>query len=439
MLIILALVGLFGFAALAVDGGQWFAERRRAQNAADAAVMAAAYSGATHQDWQAAGIASSTANGYDDNNPAENEEAEEDVRIHHPPVRGRYATASETIDPDEYYQVIIRKKVPQVFSQIVFGGDLWVEVEAVARGTEQKGFPSGAALVATCPQCCDALWFSGTGDILINGGSAISNSNRTGDKNCYSTTRNGGALLDINGGSLVMAGKLSSKDNKECKDKNGNKVACITSSGGVHENAPNPFTYSYPFKPSCKGLSTYPVSKYNKSATLYPGNYPNGISISGKSTVINLEPGMYCLGNDFSASSGSVIGSNVMFYIAGGGISLNTNDPVSLQAPTEENNCIADPDLSPACWSGFLVYMPYENNAKVFFAGGGSTNYTGTIYAPGPPKNGHKCEFVGSQEETTINSSIICYSIKVSGTNMINIHYDDELNAQSPGSLELVE
>src|SRR5512133_1472468 len=62
--IILAIVAIFGFAALAVDFGRVFSERRRAQNAADAAAYAAAYAGAKSQDWKAAGIASSQINGY---------------------------------------------------------------------------------------------------------------------------------------------------------------------------------------------------------------------------------------------------------------------------------------------------------------------------------------------------------------------------------------
>ena len=42
VLIVVAIVGILGFAALALDGGMLLSERRRAQNAADAGVMAAA-------------------------------------------------------------------------------------------------------------------------------------------------------------------------------------------------------------------------------------------------------------------------------------------------------------------------------------------------------------------------------------------------------------
>ena len=42
VLIVLAAMGLFGFAALSIDGGMVFSDRRHAQNAADTAALAAA-------------------------------------------------------------------------------------------------------------------------------------------------------------------------------------------------------------------------------------------------------------------------------------------------------------------------------------------------------------------------------------------------------------
>lgn len=441
VLIILAIVVIFGFVALAVDGGRFFAERRRAQNAADAAVMAAAFNGATGGDWRAAGIASSQVNGYNDTDPAENTGAIEDVRVFHPPVRGRYSVASETVIPSEYYQVIIRIQVPQVFSQIVFAGDLWVEVEAVARGTPQRGFPYGAALVATCRDCCDALWFAGDGEVIITGGNVISNSNADGSSSCYSVSRSGTSVVDIEGGSLIAGGDLYDNTKKDCKYNDGTIAdpCLVVPDGDIYVDTPNPDNYDYSYEPSCKGLPTIATSKYNKNATLDPGIYTGGIIVSGDKTVVTLNPGMYCLGGDLSVTSGSIIGSNIMFYMSGGSVNISTANPVSLYAPTEEANCIADPDLAPDCWSGFLVYMPYENNGTVFMAGGGSTHYTGTIYAPGPPHSGYKCEFVGSQEDAMMNASIICYTVKISGSNGLAINYDDSLNAQSPGAIELTE
>ena len=42
IMIALAVVGMFGFSALAIDGSRVFSDRRHAQNAADTAALAAA-------------------------------------------------------------------------------------------------------------------------------------------------------------------------------------------------------------------------------------------------------------------------------------------------------------------------------------------------------------------------------------------------------------
>jgi Flp pilus assembly protein TadG len=59
IIIALALVGLVGMVALAVDGGNVFLDRRTAQNAADSAALASALSRIQGgQDWVGAAIAS---------------------------------------------------------------------------------------------------------------------------------------------------------------------------------------------------------------------------------------------------------------------------------------------------------------------------------------------------------------------------------------------
>lgn len=60
----LSLIALLGLAALAIDGGLVLNERRHAQNAADHAALAAAWSDCHAGDATAAAIASVTRNGY---------------------------------------------------------------------------------------------------------------------------------------------------------------------------------------------------------------------------------------------------------------------------------------------------------------------------------------------------------------------------------------
>src|ERR1043166_5278919 len=67
VLITLAAVGLFAFAALAIDGSAVYSDRRHAQNAADTAALAGALAKINSQDWTAAGQARATSNGYNNN------------------------------------------------------------------------------------------------------------------------------------------------------------------------------------------------------------------------------------------------------------------------------------------------------------------------------------------------------------------------------------
>src|SRR5574338_671692 len=64
ILIVFAAVGLFAFAALAIDGSRVFSDRRHAQNAADTAVMAAALAKVRGLDYAAAAQTRAVTNGF---------------------------------------------------------------------------------------------------------------------------------------------------------------------------------------------------------------------------------------------------------------------------------------------------------------------------------------------------------------------------------------
>src|SRR5512138_839051 len=94
ILVVLAMVGLAGMVGLVVDGGNAFLDRRKAQNAADSAALAAALSRTRiGQDPQAAALAAAAQNGYGNNG------ASNTVEFHHPPVSGPNA------GKDEYVQI----------------------------------------------------------------------------------------------------------------------------------------------------------------------------------------------------------------------------------------------------------------------------------------------------------------------------------------------
>src|SRR5688572_25784374 len=178
VLMALALVGLLGFAAVALDGGNLYTEQRRAQAAADNAVLAAAYSqmrGGSHTNTQLAGYAHANAliNGYDDTT------TRSDVTFNRPPTQGAYAGNSE------YMEVIITQRVSTALAHIVYGqSPIPLTVWAVAHGVPQLPLMSGYAISAMQRECDGESMISlqgrgggSTGGTYLYGGGAFTNAN----------------------------------------------------------------------------------------------------------------------------------------------------------------------------------------------------------------------------------------------------------------------
>jgi uncharacterized membrane protein len=89
VLIVLSLVAIFGFAALAVDMGRLYSERRRAQTAADAAALSAAQAVTVQHDFSQAALDSARLNGFN------NDESTNWVTVNNPPESGAYGPTSD--------------------------------------------------------------------------------------------------------------------------------------------------------------------------------------------------------------------------------------------------------------------------------------------------------------------------------------------------------
>src|SRR5512134_3850707 len=106
ILIALALVGLLGMAGLAVDGGNVFNDRRKAQNAADAAALASAYMRIKGGDWVGAALEAAAENGYN------NDGIHNVVVLYSPPSDGPHK------GDIEYLQIIITSHVKTYISRV---------------------------------------------------------------------------------------------------------------------------------------------------------------------------------------------------------------------------------------------------------------------------------------------------------------------------------
>jgi hypothetical protein len=174
---------------------------------------------------------------------------------------------------------------------------------------------------------------------------------------------------------------------------------------------------------------------------LSPGNYANGIIVSGSKEVLHLNPGLYCLDKDLSLNGGVITGKGVMFYMRGGSVQLTGGVSVDLQAVTDSQSApvfgaVGDPTFQ---WGGMLIYMPFDNTGEVSIGGNSGSRYTGTIYAPGPRQTAgqDKCIVSGSGTSLGLNSSIICDSVRVEGSSNLTINYDQAMNFHMPAVMDM--
>jgi len=112
ILIALAAIGLFGLTGLAIDGSAKFSDRRHAQNAADAAALAAALAyGDKNPDWLIIGAQSAYDNGYTDNHVSN------EVEVYRCDDAG--ATCGAYDGSTQYVQVVITSHVNTYFARVV--------------------------------------------------------------------------------------------------------------------------------------------------------------------------------------------------------------------------------------------------------------------------------------------------------------------------------
>lgn len=436
VLIVLAIVAVFGFSALAIDGGMLYAERRRAQNAADTAVFAAAMAGLKGANYVAAGQNQAAMNGFV--NDAQNK-----VWVHHPPVSGVFQ------GKNDYYQVIIQTEFSPFFAQFVYSGKLQNTVEAVARAKPSTSVSPGNAVHATSTDQCHAVWFQGASGTVITDANVYSNSSAPGTSSCASGIKKNGDLTLVNG-TVVTVGGFVGKDGVVMYDSNGVKLTQAEVNAAIKDNDPA-LREEIPniTPPVCAGMSTRNQNDYKDASgnfNLPPGIYPNGLDVGN--SVMTLQRGIYCLDGDLKANAnGQLVGDQgVLIYMRGSSsnpnpsITLNGGANIILKSAT--GTPLFDNANPPKDWSGMVIYMRQENGGTIDLAGGANSFLWGTIYAPGPISSGAgaksaKCDIQGNSESFNFRAQVICYTVGITGSAKLQIHYKEAEQYHEPPTIEL--
>ena len=429
ILLVMAIVGLFGFTALSIDGGMLFSDRRIAQNTADASALTGARkagellnanNGWTCPQSQAenAAIASAFSNDF---TIASNSDASQPTV-----TNGVTAYCNQA---ENYVDVLVKitTQTPTAFAHFVFGGPLVSTVEAVARVYGPQPISGDKALLALDTDCKKPLdggiEFSGDLTLKVEGGSVHSN--------CDITTNGTKGTVD------VVTGTITYNDYYGVYDDNGgmNVTPTVQGSDEVME---------VPFPPpDCDdpnaGLVDHTGSDVSGTDTLQPGKY-NDISVTDAGDVLTLESGLYCIYGNFKATGGELIGNGVTLYFPQTAGTFNTqgNATVTLTAPQPPLCELYYPNkgCKPAI-GGMLIY--YEPGGKpsspdIKLGGTSASTYEGMIYAPNTAVN------VGGSsdlEDITYGISIVAFHIDIYGTSNINIDYDASLMPHYPTNMEL--
>jgi len=419
ILIVFAIIGLIGMTALAVDGGNVYAERRRAQNAADGSALASALAYVRNNDLYTAGLNLAATNNYNDTDPGANSSSSVvNIQINHPPL-DLLDTNSTYVGNSDYIQVIITAEVRTYFGRIVGINTVTNTVMAVAHAKPAVFSPIGFgnAIVSLSPDDCQAVTYQGNADGLLTGGGIFVNSN-----------------CDANGNQKAFFSQSSSSTLT---------TPCISVVGGIALNDPSKIHYDPP-NPNCpesgassltgitypnpictsNGTNTAVAGGRSLTAGTFSGEFP---PVQGNpNQTITLNSGIYCVDEFKTNAQTTVVGQNVVIVVKGSGnsVTINGGAGINLTGPTE------------GPYAGLVMFVPEAYSCNFQVNGDATVNITGEILAP-------SCNVTlnGSGSTFALNSQVVGNQVHIEGNAGVSIHYQDNQNydAPIPPQIELVQ
>jgi hypothetical protein len=442
ILLALALVGLLGFTALAIDGSMVYTDRRYDQSAADSASLAGAQAAAyslrltfvndvpNHDqgsyetfsctsDWVQTAM-DAVFNAVRDRAATNNftlslsdryytladlENAKYGLYVEcrdQPPV-----TASD-LDKGIYVHVMLTNTVSTSLVHFVFGGPIRNTVTAVARADPARPFAYGADIVALRTDCPNnstgGVQFQGNETVNVNGGDIFSN---------FCLFKNGSSIVNVTNGTIEYNDQATYQHpgNPDCGIAGANISPCPTPTS-------DQLSFNTIPTPDCNALTDLTWSGNNppgsgKDIVLSPGIYTKDPSISGNQTL-TLQPGLYCFYNGLtiSGTNPTLTGSGVTIVMMGGGMKVAGGVTVTLSAPAQNASLPAIP--------GLLIYQPASNTSDLQLGGNTTSTMSGTIFAPSAVITFSGTSTVGS----CFDLQIIGDTVIVNGTPNVCINYD---------------
>lgn len=400
VILVLAMVVLLGFTALAIDGGMIYSERRHAQNAADAAALAGALQKSNNQTdvvikqaiWNVV-----AANNYT--------LSQMSAEINGPltDFTGKYYLIT----------VSITSKIDSALAHFVYRGPLETTVKASAKVQPSEPPLDGHAIIAM-GNCL----LSGTGSLVGVTGGGVS-----------------GGVQAFGAGIFLNTPENSSNACAISPPNNGYGITSdvVISSVGSHTYAGETMVSPVPINTTINGGLSIgdplanlpePVCTGNGSISggLYqPGNW-NGSAMGGGAYA----PGIYCITGDVKLGGlTGIIGDGLVFYFINGGMQFTGNAGLTISAP-DAGNCLGTAgDPSASCtYKGVAIFAARTNTSTIEVRGNGGDAVTGLIYAL---RGTVQARGGGTTaDETVVNGQIISNQVLGNGNGSFKVNYIKE-------------
>lgn len=346
-LVAIMLVAILGLAALSVDAGNLYRERRNTQTAADAAADAAglellskfaSFEGVDRDGAaRAAALSIAAAHGYQ----------EKDVTVNMPPLSGAF------LGKRGYAEVIVTTRPARFFSSIFGNSEQVVRSRAVGAGAM---IATNVSVLILDPKAKNSLKLKGKTSTIEVGGDIIVNSN---NKRAVQVDKK----AQIKAEHVMVTGGLA---------KNAKRNIDAEVSTGVPPT-PDPWDLMpAPAKGSTLNLNDFKTTvDGNEIYNLQPGTYKQ--LKFDKNDRVNMAPGIYYVdGGSFEVKGNATLNATeVMVYSTGKrGTKISTKGEVVMSP------------MKSGTYRGITIFQDSTKKTKVEFSKQSHMDISGIVYAP---------------------------------------------------------
>jgi len=407
VLVVLAIVGLLGMTALAIDAANTYSDRRHAQSSTDNAALAGALAYVNTRNVTAAALQITRLGGFPDGS----------VTVQNPPGPDCSGITPDPVDHfnpydnvNYYVQVIIRTTTEAVFGPTIGVTELKSCVSAIARAKPELIVPpfNGNAVVGLDPNGKSFHAHSNAQEWHIRGGGLFANNNAEDDH----------ANVEFPDGDCATAvGTTTGFAGNVC-----------THPGSVDQEYiyPDDITPLLPPIPDCDGTAfvdsddrIHPEEGHEVSGSVWADGF------SGDS--VDFAPGVYCLPDLDGNIHDQVQGTSVTFFVTDTDFTMKYNGGGSFGASAP----------MAGKYKGVLIFSaitPEPCTQNIDIRGNGSTPIVGTVFMPSA------CiDWRGNGTGNADRSQIIGYDVTSNGNADVSVYYnpEDGWKAPEPPMVEL--